>query len=180
MTLIKSFAMAIVFLFAFARGSAFSAPLESEATMQDPPLSYYKVIEQRNFFRPQLSAQEKKTDSSVAAVRAHPLSSDEYAAAGFILTGIVKIRGSYKAIIEKQDETKGYYVKIGDMMEDYVVVDIRADEAVLQKEDQIFTLKIEGAQPGAPGDAAGAVSETAEPTTPQPDETPLKNTALPA
>ena len=110
---------------------------------EDPELSYYEVIEDRNFFKPKdqtAVAREQKAQKQ-------DISTPEQSIAGIadlMLTGVVKIRDRYKAIIEKKDKSQGYYVRVSDPVEDYIVRDIRKNKVLLEKDEKVFELKFKG------------------------------------
>jgi hypothetical protein len=106
---------------------------------QDPPLSYYEIIEQRNFFRP---AKDATSQQDTERRPEYPLPSTAAQAGDLRLTGIVRIKGRLKAIIEKESGNRGYYVGLGDMVDDYEVKDIQPDGIILDRNGQISVLKL--------------------------------------
>ncbi len=101
---------------------------------EEKPLSYYEIIEERNFFRPKEDTvkvikpktEEKKKEST------------NYK---FILTGIVEINGKLKAIIEK-NSGEGFYVEEKENVEDYLVEKITQNTVILKKDDEEINLKL--------------------------------------
>jgi type II secretory pathway component PulC len=112
------------------------------ADEEEPPLSYYGIIEQRNLFRPKkelVADKEKKDSKDEKTIYRGKL----VKATDLVLTGVVKIRGNYKAILEKKTGGKSFYIKVNDTVQGYTVKDIRDDRIILQKDNQEFMLSIE-------------------------------------
>jgi len=110
------------------------------AQEQEHPLSYYEVIEKRNFFRPKEEISPKNKQNKINNERARK----QNASLGLILTGIVKIRGKLKAIIEKSSG-EGFYVGKNESVEDYLVKEIRTGAVTLEKDNEEFVLKLKKA-----------------------------------
>jgi type II secretory pathway component PulC len=109
------------------------------AQESNQPFSYYEIIEQRNFFRPkkeELKDKKKIIEQGFISKKPATETSD------LILTGVVKINGRYKAIIEKKTQDEGFYVETNERVENYIVTEIRQDEIYLTKEGQTFVLKL--------------------------------------
>jgi type II secretory pathway component PulC len=111
------------------------------AQEQEHPLSYYEIIEQRNFFRPKEPPSIEKTEKLNSEKKNVP-QQPSMITTDLVLTGTVKIRGNYRAIIEKKTQNKGFYVKTNDTVGDYIVKDIKEDRVILEKDDKVFTLKL--------------------------------------
>ena len=109
------------------------------AQEQDPPLSYYEIIAQRNFFRP---SEESVSKEETKTMPEYTLPSADAHAGDLTLTGIIRIKGKLKAIIEKKSGNKGFYVRVGDMVDDYEVKDIQPDGIILDRAGQITVLKL--------------------------------------
>lgn len=110
------------------------------ALEQHPPFSYYEAIEQRNIFRPKIEkddlTQDKKFEEP--ALPDYTVSTlDKY-----VLTGIVKIRGQYKATITDKNTKNGHYVSIEDVFDDFTVMDIQQDKVILEQNDKTYEFKI--------------------------------------
>jgi len=113
----------------------------SNAEDQIHPLSYYDVIEERNIFRPNNDLTSDRSDiSSTIVTRQQEENSS--AVKNISLTGIIRIRGRYKAIIEKKDEQSGFYVSQGDEIDQYTVEEIKDDQIKLIKDGKSTVLKI--------------------------------------
>ncbi len=115
---------------------------------EHPPLSYYEVIEKRNIFRPmvdinKLTSIDASKDKSSHTAQSNSSSSID----DLTVTGIIKLRGQYKAIIEKKNEQKGFYVKVDDNIDDYTVKSIKNDTVTLQKSNSTYILKLNIAEP---------------------------------
>jgi len=106
---------------------------------EDKPFSYYKIIEERNFFRPIEETKEIKIPKK--EIKEGTKSSHK-----FILTGIVEIKGQYKAIIE-ESSGGGFYVEEKENVEDYIVEKVSQNEVILKKGDEKITLKLKNAKP---------------------------------
>jgi len=107
---------------------------------QEHPLSYYEVIEKRNFFRPKEKTLPNNNQDRINNKNAKKKNKS----LGFILTGIVRVRGKYKAIIEKHSG-EGFYVGINESVEDYLVKEINTDSVVLEKDNKESVLKLKKA-----------------------------------
>jgi len=107
---------------------------------QEYPLSYYEVIEKRNFFRPK----EKTLPNNSRYKTNNKSAKKKNKSLGFILTGIVRVRGKYKAIIEKHSG-EGFYVGINESVEDYLVKEINTDSVILEKDNKESVLKLKKA-----------------------------------
>jgi len=116
--------------------SAHTAP----AQKQDVSFSSYRVIEERNIFRP-----NKGSDEEPGAVSEQLFTSSDNASAAedLVLTGIVKIKRKFMAIVEKKEGGKGFYVKKGDWVEKYQVQSVLRDRVMLEKDGRIFILKLQ-------------------------------------
>ncbi len=92
-----------------------------------PPFSRYEVIEKRNFFRP-------KTETTAGTENPAPVAAaaKQADASAPTLTGVVRIRGVWKAILEKSSGTS-FYVGAGDDADGWIVKEIRKDGITLQK-----------------------------------------------
>ncbi|MFH1459667.1 MAG: hypothetical protein ABIG64_04770 [Candidatus Omnitrophota bacterium] len=111
---------------------------------QDPELKYYQIIEQRNFFRPQYDPSENEYNLPEEQTNQTNSGLD------FVLTGVIEIKNGYKAIVEKISQKKGFYVSINDAIEDYLVRDIKINKIILERNEQVFELKLnQGISPAA-------------------------------
>ncbi|MCK5214233.1 MAG: hypothetical protein KAR05_02625 [Candidatus Omnitrophica bacterium] len=127
------------------------SPSSSFAQWDEEPLEVYDVIEQRNIFRPKSdSSNTVNQEDSVFQNNSRTVMSDfnRRSASSLTvdhlhLTGIVKLNGTYKAIIEKKDGGNGFYVKVNDYIEDYVVHKIKRDQVVLIKNEKQYILKLD-------------------------------------
>jgi hypothetical protein len=127
-------------IFLISSGIVFLASGLSFAQDEYPPLSYYEVIEQRNIFRPNGKDNLADNHSPQQEIISNESTSDQVD--DIILTGIIKIRGQYKAILEKKSEQKGFYVVVDQIIDDYTVEDIQNDKVVLKRDNRFVTLKI--------------------------------------
>ncbi|MFH2137118.1 MAG: hypothetical protein ABII88_01250 [Candidatus Omnitrophota bacterium] len=128
------------FIFLLWLATCYLRPAACFAQEETPDLSYYEIIEQRNFFRPTKDLQETKIKTDNYS--AFSFSSNSTSIQNLVLTGVINIKNGYKAIVEKTDQDKGYYVAVGDMIEDYVVKDILNNKIFLERDSQIFDLKL--------------------------------------
>jgi len=62
-----------------------------------------------------------------------------------VLTGVIEIKNGYKAIIEKKGTEKGFYVAVGEAVEDYTVKEIQINKVTLEKDAKTFELKLKQA-----------------------------------
>jgi type II secretory pathway component PulC len=106
---------------------------------QDTDFSQYEVIEDRNIFRP-LSDPAAKDKANPAA--SSTTTSTTASAAEFVLTGIIKIKGQYLAILEKKSGEKGFTVRVNDKIEDYTVKDIQKDSVTLEKDGRLTIIAL--------------------------------------
>jgi hypothetical protein len=60
----------------------------------------------------------------------------------YVLTGIVKIRGEYKATITDKNTKDGHYVSIGDAFDEFTILDIKHDKVILERDGETYELKI--------------------------------------
>jgi len=110
------------------------------AQKQDVSFSSYRVIEERNIFRPNKGGDE---ESSAASEQLFTQSENASTAKDLVLTGIVKIKKRFMAVIEKKEGNKGFYVRKGDWVEDYQVQSVLKDRVMLEKDGRIFILKLQ-------------------------------------
>ncbi len=105
---------------------------------QRPPFSYYEVIQQRNIFRPKNDSNSVAQQQTTAAapVFISPASESD----DFTLTGVIKIRGAYKATLHKKSDQKGFYVRVNDSIDGFVVSDIQPNKVTLTKDGQTYEL----------------------------------------
>ncbi|MCP4650978.1 MAG: hypothetical protein GY853_13000 [PVC group bacterium] len=108
-----------------------------------PPLSYYEIIEKRNFFRPTKDLNAEVQSSGIQS--AFPGNDGSAKARDLILTGVVNLKNGYKAIVEKKNQDKGFYVGINDSIENYIVKDIQKNKIILERNNQLFDLKLKQA-----------------------------------
>jgi len=135
-------------------------PVSVGAQWQDEPLSAFEIIEQRNIFRPKPEEQKPVAkDTGNTKVAASGSAAPAIVGPDLILTGVVKIRSQYKAILEKPAGGKSFYVKVGDQVEDYTVKDIEAQKVILEKDTATFPLSLIEKTGGA-GAAAPSVALT--------------------
>jgi type II secretory pathway component PulC len=113
-----------------------------------PPFSYYRIIEERNFFRPK---DRENGDSGEGKESKASEKKPKDASNEFIVTGIVNIKNTFKAIIEKRDSGESYYVRSGDSVNGYKVKDINTTEVTLEKGGADYSL-ILTASPKTSGD----------------------------
>jgi len=114
------------------------------------PFSYYEVIIERNIFRSpfarpkedKLEIGEDNLDLKIPtfpqveekkALPAKIVEVKEEPSSCLILTGIVLIEDTPSAVIENTKSQKGYYVKEGDLIEDFKVTKIGGDRVILQR-----------------------------------------------
>lgn len=110
------------------------------ALEQHPPFSYYDVIEQRNIFRPKTEAPDTSQQAEPV-----PLPLQTNISSGldnYVLTGVVKIRGKYKATITDKSSESGYYVAKGELISNLKIIDIQHDRVILEQDNQTYELKI--------------------------------------
>jgi type II secretory pathway component PulC len=112
------------------------------AQKEDTPLSYYEIIEQRNFFRPSEDSEAKTQEENLEKRGAVAPEVPPLVVSDLVLTGIVKIKNNYKAIIERKSGGEGYYVEVDDIVGDYLVEDIHKTRVILRKGKQIFELQL--------------------------------------
>jgi len=137
-------------------GTCFAQTEKSDLiVLPDPPFSYYEIIEQRNFFHPRKDndSQQEEYRSLLSVGEETVKSFKRRGTAGqdagisdslsLILTGVIEIRGGYKAIVENKNQAEGYYVSVNDPIEDYIVKDIQRDKLVLEKDAELYELKLE-------------------------------------
>jgi hypothetical protein len=120
----------------------------------DASFNYYKIIEQRNFFRPKVEPKPAETD---LAEKPKTLEKDNL---DFILTGVIEIRNGYKAIVEQISTKKGFYVAVNEAIADYTVKTITPNKIVIEKNNQEFELKLQQGSKPNPPDTPVAVPET--------------------
>ena len=105
----------------------------------ETPLSHYAIIEERNFFRPLDPA------ALVPAVPVvdHSTETSRSRDSDLILTGVVALKGSLKAIIESNRQGNGYYVTVGDYIENYEVITIQEQSVTLRNDGELIELHLE-------------------------------------
>jgi len=108
---------------------------------EERPFTYYEIIEKRNFFRPR----EKKEVKTLPESKTTKSKKSTEVSSEFTLTGVVEIRGKFKAIIEKISG-EGFYVEEGENIQDYLVEKITSDRVLLKKDNQTLTLKLKKAK----------------------------------
>ncbi len=123
---------------------------------QDTPFNYYSIIEQRNFFRPKKDLPENASPQSDTESLFQEGSSTNNVQ-DLVLTGVIALNNSYKAIVERKNQTKGFYVSINDLVDDYTVKDIQPNKIILIRDGQEFELKIKQSQT-TPANISGANS----------------------
>ncbi|MBU1044163.1 MAG: hypothetical protein KJ915_07180 [Candidatus Omnitrophica bacterium] len=116
---------------------------------EDASFNYYKVIEQRNFFRP------KKDQPEIGSIPIETNIKQEKDSLDLILTGVIEIKNGYKAIVEQKSTKKGFYVSVNEAIEDYTVKSIMLNKIIIQKDGKDFELKLQQA----------AQQKNSEPTT---------------
>jgi len=110
---------------------------------EDNPLSFYEVIEERNIFRPKAeTSTEEQEETDWSSPTKEVTTKDRPKISDLILTGIIKIRNKYKAILERKSGGKGYYVTTGGLVDDYTVTEIRKSYIVLKKDGKYYTLNL--------------------------------------
>jgi len=111
------------------------------ALEKHPDFSYYEEIEKRNIFRPKIepeeTADEKQKPEELPPPVETPPEIDH-----FVLTGIVNIRGKFKATITNTKNQQGYYVGTHDLVEDFYVKDIRNDIVILERGGEVSELRL--------------------------------------
>ncbi|MBN3040305.1 MAG: hypothetical protein JW867_04195 [Candidatus Omnitrophica bacterium] len=105
---------------------------------ESPPLSYYEIIEKRNFFKPAYEppASEKTPESDKDLSEKYSSQNQDSSTSDLTLTGIIKLKGRYKAIIEKKSTGEGFYLGVNDAVESYTIKDIIRDKVTLDKDGQ--------------------------------------------
>lgn len=113
----------------------------------EPPLSYYEIIEKRNFFKPIREEISAALTQDTDLVDNKGLETKHLKALlkpdDLTLTGIIKLGDQYKAIIEKPGANQGFYVGINDAVQDYLVSYISEDSVTLEKNGQEFILGLQ-------------------------------------
>lgn len=104
---------------------------------EDSAFNYYKIIEQRNFFRPTQDLKKVETELEEKAKKTEKNSLD------FILTGIIESKNGYKAIVEQKSTKKGFYIAVNEAIEDYTVKAIMPNKILIEKDGQEFELKLQ-------------------------------------
>jgi type II secretory pathway component PulC len=94
-----------------------------------PPFSRYEIIEKRNFFRPR-AENEAGTAEKPEIEPVRPAASSVPA-----LTGVVRVKGAWKAIMENA-AGKSFYVGVGEKADGYAVKKIEKDAVVLEKDGE--------------------------------------------
>ena len=114
----------------------------SQGSGQD--LSFYDIIEKRNFFKPKIDDSSLGTgrDSETIKKLSDKYTPESSSLLEFRLTGIIKLKNKFKAIIEKKNGTEGFYVGVGDSLKDFIVNSIEEDKVILEKNDQEYTLRL--------------------------------------
>jgi len=112
----------------------------SEAVDKLPPFSQYEVIEERNIFMQNPLRKSIKTIETVSSEELE-VSGSEFG--GYVLSGMVVLRGKYKAIITDTSTQKGFYVGLYDKIGDYIVSDIKKDTVFIEKDGQVYQLKLD-------------------------------------
>jgi len=111
---------------------------------EDQGFSYYQIIEQRNFFRPKKDPSKENIDTDKKPSQANTKEKKEDTM-DLVLTGVIEIKNGYKAIIEKKGTEKGFYVAVGEAVEDYTVKEIQINKVTLEKDAKTFELKLKQA-----------------------------------
>ena len=130
-------------------------------------LAPYEVIAQRNFFRPTETAVPDGGSLPVAAL-SKPTASTP---ASLILTGVVALPAGPKAIIESSRGGSGFYVGIGDSVEEFRVLTIEPERVVLDKNGALLEILLQ--KPAA----TAADQSPAATVTPAPVKTPAPSDA---
>jgi type II secretory pathway component PulC len=97
------------------------------------PFSRYLIIERRNFFRPRVRPAPADTQPR-GAVRTEPGAPD------LVLTGVVRIRSTWKAILEKKSEKTSFYVGVDEEADGCTVKSIAENKVVLVKDGREFEI----------------------------------------
>ncbi|MFH1062899.1 MAG: type II secretion system protein N [Candidatus Omnitrophota bacterium] len=103
----------------------------------DAAFNYYKIIEQRNFFRPKKDLKKAETELTEKTQKPEKDSLD------FILTGVIESKNGYKAIVEQKSSKKGFYVSVNEAIENYTVKAIMPNKILIEKDGQEFELKLQ-------------------------------------
>jgi len=106
------------------------------AAQAEPAFNYYRIIEQKNFFRPKASA----ADATDFTKKPNTLDNND-----FTLTGVIEIQNGYKAIVEQKSSQKGFYISVNDAIEDYTVKAILPSKIIIEKDGLEFELKLQQA-----------------------------------
>jgi hypothetical protein len=97
------------------------------------PFSRYLVIERRNFFRPRVKPAPADTQPREAVKK-------ESGAPDLVLTGVVRIRSTWKAILEKKSEKTSFYVGVDEEVDGCTVKSIAKSKVVLVKDGREFEM----------------------------------------
>jgi len=112
---------------------------ESNLLVDDSSFNYYKIIEQRNFFRPKQDPQKLEMENNL---KEKPKTAEKDSL-DFILTGVIEIKNGYKAIVEQKSSKKGFYVSVNEAIEDYTVKVIMLNKILIEKDGKEFELKLQ-------------------------------------
>lgn len=114
---------------------------KSDLLVDDTSFEYYKIIEQRNFFRPKKNISDSQ---SISEQESKPTSkTSKKDGLDFLLTGVIEIKSGYKAIVEQKSTKKGFYVSINEAIENYTVKEIMLDKIIIEKDGKEFELKLQ-------------------------------------
>ncbi len=139
-----------------ASGEGEDAPLPSVKA----PLTYYKVIEERDVFRGQNELTASTAAASPVEAALTALEKQNRPVADFIVTGIMKIRDRFKAIIEKRDGSQSSYVQVGDDVDDYTVTAIDTTGVSLERNGLILHVRLDAKEGPAPASASAPPEAT--------------------
>ena len=135
-----------LFCFIISIGLVFTS-LDAFAVEENPPFSHYEVIEERNIFK--LAPDTDDAEEKPKVVKDNKEIKEVLEVGGYILTGVISIRGKYKAIVADAKNKEGFYVNVGDSVGKYTVEDIQKDTVVLSKKGKKFNLTLENKAPGS-------------------------------
>jgi len=164
----KHIPLRAVFLFAAALSAGYGAASTPAATGQTQdafapavkaPLTYYKVIEERDVFRGQNELKTPAAAASPVEAALTALEKQSRPVADFIVTGIMKIRDRFKAIIERRDGSQSSYVQVGDDVNDYTVTAIDPTGVSLEKNGLALHVRLDTKEGPAPAPAPAPAPE---------------------
>ncbi len=121
----------------------FAQTTKPDMLADDASFEYYKIIEQRNFFRPKKDIKNSESESKSKSKSKQASKTSKKDGLDFILTGVIEIKNSYKAIVEQKSSKKGFYVSVNEAIEDYTVKAIRLNKIIIEKDGKEFELKLQ-------------------------------------